>query len=739
MTRSASAKTILTERLTRTQRVGLFGQRGVGKTTFLTMLYREAVGGRFPGLRLAAADARTANYLSDKILQLETGQALPATLAETELRFHLYYQGGRVEIVVKDYQGEHVALGREEPIREFLRDCDAVWLCLDASLAAAPHARLQAQQEAEQMIEDYLAAERQEPQHRPTAFVLTKADLLEPAEKYIGPAADAAALGEFVRERFNITRHALASHCPDHGLFAVSSLGGPITPSPLPGTPGRGEQGLNPLGLDGPLAWLAGALRAQDEARLERLWELAPRDKALLERGVTAFARRYPDAPATAAQRERLADLRRRTLRRRVWAWAGAAACLVFALWAYDALGAQAVQRFEAEHANDLAAVKSRWESHQLWHPTRHLLRPAAARAEEEHLRGLDADLRRQQLDERLAGLRRQAADEDAGAEAVWQQFQSFHADFPECDIEGDLRRLRDSVKARRDVERERKAEAAFAELRRPDRATDLTATVASADRFLRDYGDTGQADAARKLRAAVLRRIDERDFEAARAYSAKEPLNFFTRRKHYQDYLSNHPDGAFVKDAAQAILGVEAEWDKHDFRAVADHYHNRVGEVKELETRCRSYLALHPRGRFRASAEELLRWTEQVSQPHEYRVSLLRGAFASNTAAWASRGPYLSVEIEVNGVRHGPSNIVAKSYGPEWYYEFPRRVKWKLGDSVKIRVKDNYYWDRPIGEVASDPDDPVALRMLCGEVDVPKGKLQFECDFKMPVLPAVE
>src|SRR5258708_37581060 len=90
----------LAERLCRPQRIGLFGQRGVGKTTFLTMLYREAVGGRFPGLRLAAADARTANYLSDKILQLETGHPLPATLGETELRFHLYHQGCRIELVV---------------------------------------------------------------------------------------------------------------------------------------------------------------------------------------------------------------------------------------------------------------------------------------------------------------------------------------------------------------------------------------------------------------------------------------------------------------------------------------------------------------------------------------------------------------------------------------------------------------------------------------------------------------
>src|SRR5262245_22043511 len=109
----------LTTRITRPQRIGLFGRRGVGKTTLLAALYREAAGGRLSGLRLAAADAATAQHLADKITQLEAGQELPATLAQTELRFHLYYQGSRVELVVLDYQGEHVALGKNEPVRDF--------------------------------------------------------------------------------------------------------------------------------------------------------------------------------------------------------------------------------------------------------------------------------------------------------------------------------------------------------------------------------------------------------------------------------------------------------------------------------------------------------------------------------------------------------------------------------------------------------------------------------------------
>src|SRR5438132_2061304 len=107
MLRPAAAVVSLADRLCRPQRIGVFGHRGVGKTTLLTMLYREAVGGRLPGLRLAASDARTAEYLSDKILQLETGGTLPGTLAETDLRFQLYQRSTRVELLVRDYQGEH--------------------------------------------------------------------------------------------------------------------------------------------------------------------------------------------------------------------------------------------------------------------------------------------------------------------------------------------------------------------------------------------------------------------------------------------------------------------------------------------------------------------------------------------------------------------------------------------------------------------------------------------------------
>jgi hypothetical protein len=727
MKRTQTPAVTLAERLCRPQRIGVFGHRGVGKTTLLAMLYREAVGGRLPDLRLAAADARTADYLSDKVLQLEAGQALPATLGETELRFHLYHKGVRLDLLFKDYQGEHVALGRQEPIRDFLRDCDAVWLCLDVPVTAGPASCLRAQQEVEQIVEDYLASQPAGVPARPMALVLTKADLLGAAD---GPAA----ANDLIARRLSMTRHTLELHCPQHALLALSSLGGPMpepADTPAPFTP-------QPSGLEGPLTWLADSLQAQDEARLNHLWQLAGRDVSLIERGVASFARRYPSAPATAAFQGRLREQRRQRRRRWTVAGAAAAACLVLSLWTYDAWGEQRAARFAADNADDPVAVRQNWLSFQAWHPTRHLLHPAAAGGERERLHELDERIRARQYSERLSELRRRANDPDADPEAVWSELQNFHRDFPDHDVDADWQQFRAGLKARYDAERGRRADAAFADLERAAEKAPLGDLVEQADRFLRDYAGTQHESEVRRRRSAWLLRLDERDIEDARAYSSNQPLNFYTRRQRYQRYLERHPEGAFAKEANEAIKAIDTDWDKHDFRAVRDHYQEHPGDVKQLQVLCRSYLAAHAHGRFRNAATDLLRWTERVTQPGEYRVVAKSGSFGK-VAFPISRGPYLSVEIEVNGVRYGPSNIVARSYQPEWNYEFPRRIRWKLGDPVRIYVTDNYYWKRLVTDIISYDDDALAIRMISGETVSGPNSVTFESDFTMPVLPKIE
>jgi len=729
MKRTQSPAVALAERLCRPQRIGVFGHRGVGKTTLLTMLYREAVGGRLPELRLAAADARTADYLSDKVLQLEAGQPVPATLGETELRFHLYYRGIRLDLLFKDYQGEHVALGRQEPIRDFLRDCDAVWLCLDVPVTESPAACLQAQQEVEQIVEDYLGCESPGAPPRPMALVLTKSDLL-PDRAACG--IDCASL--VVDQHLGMTRHTLELHCPQHALFAVSSLGGPLPAADAPTsfTP-------HPVGLAAPLVWLADSLRAQDEARLEHLWEMAGSNLPLLERCVASCTRRYAGSPAAASFQKRLRDQRRRQLRRRTLAGALLAVAMFFGVWTYDAVGEQRAFSFAASNADDPIAVRENWLAYQSSHPTRSWLRPAAVQSERQRLRELEQLIHNLQYTERLTELRRRAADPDADAEAVWQDLQAFHHDFPEHDVDSDWQQFRTTLKARRDAERERRAERLFNELERSGEKGNLAARVELADRFLRDFAGTTHESEVRQRRAACLLRLDERDIEAARAYSAREPLNFHTRREHYQHYLERHPDGAFAIEANEALNSIDSDWDKHDFRAVRDHFQARPGDVKELQLLCRSYLAVHPHGRFCDAARDLLRWTERVTQPGEYRVVLRSGNFDRKVAHLLSRGPSLCVEIEVNGIRYGPSNIVARSYQPQWSYDFPRRIRWKLGDNVRIRVTDKYFWDRPVGDVWSEDNDLLGIRMLSGEIPVGTNTLTFESDFRMPELPKIE
>src|SRR5215218_4285809 len=136
----------LERRLTGPKRIGLFGHRNVGKTTLLAMFYRQASTGQVPGLRLAAAEPASAEYLAEKIAQIEAGEPPAGTLAETELKLRLYHGPGRLDLIVKDYQGEHVGLGSEEPIQAFFADCDAVLLCLDPDGSTHPADRRRRQQ-----------------------------------------------------------------------------------------------------------------------------------------------------------------------------------------------------------------------------------------------------------------------------------------------------------------------------------------------------------------------------------------------------------------------------------------------------------------------------------------------------------------------------------------------------------------------------------------------------------------
>src|SRR5947199_2743258 len=166
----------LEERLTGAKRIALFGHRDVGKTTLLAMFYRQASTGQVPGLRLAAGDAASAEYLAEKVAQIESGEPPAGTLAETELKLRLYHGAARFDLIVKDYQGEHVTLGSDEPIQQFFAGCDAVLLCLDPEGSANPAERRRRQQEVEDLLERYIDRSDDGTAGRPVALLLTKFD-----------------------------------------------------------------------------------------------------------------------------------------------------------------------------------------------------------------------------------------------------------------------------------------------------------------------------------------------------------------------------------------------------------------------------------------------------------------------------------------------------------------------------------------------------------------------------------
>ncbi len=144
----------------------------MGKTTLLTMFFRQASGGRIPGIRLAAADLRTREFFADKVNRLESGEPAAGTLSETELTLRLYRGDSRLDLIVKDYQGEHTTLGADQPIQQFFADCDAVFLCLDPEGSPRREDRLKRQQEIETLMERWIERSGKAKTDRPVAFWL---------------------------------------------------------------------------------------------------------------------------------------------------------------------------------------------------------------------------------------------------------------------------------------------------------------------------------------------------------------------------------------------------------------------------------------------------------------------------------------------------------------------------------------------------------------------------------------
>jgi len=774
----------LERRLTGPKRIGLFGHRNVGKTTLLAMFYRQASTGQVPGLRMAAANPASAEYLAEKIGQIESGEPPAGTLAETELKLHLYHGAARFDLIVKDYQGEHVTLGSDEPIQSFFADCDAVLLCLDPEGPATPAERRRRQQEIENLLERYIDRSEDGTTGRPTALLLTKFDQVLASRPIPGePNASASSSDDpatwgverLVDARYGMTRHALAQHAPGGGIFAVSAYG-------------RGAEGgrppaeLRPLGLERPLGWLTEQLETIDREQLDWLWDLVPDDLPRLTRCVDAFSKRYPKSSSAADFRARLKILRRRRTRRLLVRAAAAVGVGVVALFGYDAIGYRNALVFE--RSQPAPAVAHHWGQFLTWHPTLSWTWPnfdrrarlkeaewtvkaagvkvALGTAGPELGRTLD-EVKERAPNLVLAIRKVEQAQDQVRHDRLWTEARS-EALAPGDDLDTPLTKLQSFLREFADTPRRAEAEALAGSLRARIAAResaadrhfldDLTRSEALPNADLRDLIDRARqflaehprsewrGEVERRLEHYVAR-LDDRDIERARQYSRQYPTNFTTRIERYQDYLKAHQGGGrFISEATEARDRILREWDTYTYRQAYDHLLAHPDDVAEVARRLRDYLRDHRDGRFAADARTYLAWWEKVSIPGEYRVTLRRGSVESDVGKYLGGGPDLGVVIEVAGITYGPSPVVRNTHRPIWDYTFARPIRWKLGDPVTVKIIDYDWSDSTIFTLSSRKGDPLAMRILSGTVKPAKGgntSLVFTSTFSIPQLSAPE
>ena len=167
-----------------------------------------------------------------------------------------------------------------------------------------------------------------------------------------------------------MTRHALAQHAPRGAIFAVSSYG-------RGADDGRPPAELHPLGLEGPLGWLAEQLEDGDREQLEWLWDLAPDDLPRL----AAVRRRLRAALSAVGPRGDVP----RAARRRCDAKRRASGCVRLAAvaavwssrrWPATTPGGSTTPWPSSERDNPAPAVARRWAELLAWHPSLPLFWP---------------------------------------------------------------------------------------------------------------------------------------------------------------------------------------------------------------------------------------------------------------------------------------------------------------------------------------------------------------------------
>ncbi len=763
----------LERRLTGPKRIALFGHRAVGKTTLLAMFYREASSGRIENIRLAATDSRTAEYLADKIERIDAGESPAGTLSETELALRLYRGPAKIDLIVRDYQGEHVGLGSEAEIFEFFKGCDAVLLCLDPEGSDSSAGKRRRQQEVEFLIEQYLGSSEDTTIGRPIALLVTKYDQVL-AEG--GPEPDR--VEELVVEHYGMTRYAIESHAPRSGLFAVSSYG---TEGSSDGIP---PSNLEPMGLEGPIRWLVDELEQTDRELLDWLFDLAPNDRPRLKRAFRAFARRYPHSPRLIEYRRRLRQLGRFQSIRGVGGALVSLLVLIGGLAAYDAIGYHFAVEYE-QGGYSPVEVHQNWQSFLQWHPTQWIFWPdeskdareryqstlvqatlirneagsepydrrrdelvdlkVQAPEHREAINEAESELDRQEAESRWREIHAEALVPSTAPEERLELIRTFLREYPDSPQAESALKLATSIQtefeANQSLRDRELVDAWKIDAKLPD--PDYQGLIEQARIFLQERPASETGSEVRTLMEEWLAKLDERDFQRALAFEESSSRSDFDEQiRRYRNYLIAHESGGqFAEQAKEAIDRIEVRRDTYLYRIAYDHWSEHPSDLPEVARRLQAYRDASPEGAYRSVAKRFIGWWDRIRETQPYEVTLVRGAVDSDfTKRMAGAGPNLSVTVWVNGRKYGPSPVIPDRLEPVWNYRFPGYVKWKYGDDVLIKVVDHDWSDTTIATLRSG-DDPLAIRVLSGIVQPSKQKgkilLEFRSNFRMPSLTA--